>query len=713
LQTLDYACYEILAIDDGSTDDTHAILLELARAIPNLRVLRNPENFGPGKTRNIGIGQAAGAYITFLDADDQLAAHALEVALNACRQKDDPELVWGNLTLVAEDGFVIMSRNRRDLFANKRAAIEGKHSYCTVAAMYQRAFLSRRGLLFEENRFYEDMLFFVRAFLEAESAAYCNACLYYYIINDKGNTGRVTSEKIGDAVYALHRMHEYLTTLDAPPGYMRSWHTAVKKFLSFLVRSRIAQAGAGAEALPAALLAHLAAYPEFAEAGYPEALPDINRRDNRLLGNSVEKIRRLAAGAVLFVAETDYHIRSMAAIARKLKALGEKVLILDVSRSPRLSVHRPLADDELDSYADVPVLPINAPAVPCVYLHIKAYVGAIDWGAFRNNYFTLQRMGVPTFALYEGICDDHNLESHRRPLPYRLAEHLLAPGDYYKSIYKPGRLHVVGAPNIQALFRQPPAKAPGQPLAVINCNFSYGVLEDKRDEFLHSAVNACVKAGIDYIVSRHPADRGDLGELPVDPRSVYACLESATLLISRFSTVILEALAMGRATVYHNPHGERFATFAEPMGAYPITTSEESLVAAIQSILAEKASPAQVRERAAPFLHRHCHVLAETPADAAAAEVIKRIVDADAPGYAKRIEALVLWAGSTDGQLRTGRAAPLAPDQLRLDALYKQQRQWKKALILLLLDRKTLKRNIAKKFGKASWPARLSRLLPN
>jgi hypothetical protein len=395
--------------------------------------------------------------------------------------------------------------------------------------------------------------------------------------------------------------------------------------------------------------------------------------------------------------------------------MGQKALVLDVSRSPRLRVPRPLNDDELDSYADVPVLSINAPAVPCVYLHSKAYVGAIDWGAFRNNYFTLQRMGVPTFALYEGISDDHNLESHHRPLPYRLAEHLLAPGDYYTTIYKPQRLHIVGAPNIQALFRQAPAPVPERPLAVINCNFSYGVLEDKRDEFIHSAVQACLRAGIDYVVSRHPADRGDLGELPVDPRPVYACLESATLLISRFSTVILEALAMGRATVYHNPHGERFATFADPMGAYAITTSEDSLVASIQTILSENASPAEVRERAAPFLHRHGNVLAETPADVAAAEVIKRIVDADAAGYAKRIEALVLWAGSTDGQLRTGRAAPAAPggDQLRLDALYKQQRQWKKVLVLLLLDRRSLKRNIAKKFGGASLLARLSRLLPD
>jgi succinoglycan biosynthesis protein ExoO len=64
---------EIIVADDASTDDTVAVLEDIARDEPRLRILRNPRNLGPGGTRNAAIAAARGDWIAALDADDAYA----------------------------------------------------------------------------------------------------------------------------------------------------------------------------------------------------------------------------------------------------------------------------------------------------------------------------------------------------------------------------------------------------------------------------------------------------------------------------------------------------------------------------------------------------------------------------------------------------------------------------------------------------------------
>lgn len=62
--------WELLAVDDCSTDGTRAILDGYAEKDSRVRVLSNPVNSGAGPSRNLGIGASSGRYIAFLDADD-------------------------------------------------------------------------------------------------------------------------------------------------------------------------------------------------------------------------------------------------------------------------------------------------------------------------------------------------------------------------------------------------------------------------------------------------------------------------------------------------------------------------------------------------------------------------------------------------------------------------------------------------------------------
>ena len=72
--------WELIAVDDGSTDGTHDVLLSLAETEPRMRVLRQ-ENGGVSAARNAGIESSRGAWLAFVDADDSLPPDALQTLL--------------------------------------------------------------------------------------------------------------------------------------------------------------------------------------------------------------------------------------------------------------------------------------------------------------------------------------------------------------------------------------------------------------------------------------------------------------------------------------------------------------------------------------------------------------------------------------------------------------------------------------------------------
>lgn len=72
-----YQNFELLLIDDGSTDRSYALCLDYAKTDPRIRVYHK-ENGGVSGARNLGLMNCRGDYIYFLDSDDVASPHALE-----------------------------------------------------------------------------------------------------------------------------------------------------------------------------------------------------------------------------------------------------------------------------------------------------------------------------------------------------------------------------------------------------------------------------------------------------------------------------------------------------------------------------------------------------------------------------------------------------------------------------------------------------------
>jgi glycosyltransferase involved in cell wall biosynthesis len=91
--------WELLLVDDGSTDDSTQIALRCAEQHPEtVRYLEHPgrQNRGMSASRNLGISQARGEYISFLDSDDVWLPHTLEQQLAILSSHPEAGMVYGS-----------------------------------------------------------------------------------------------------------------------------------------------------------------------------------------------------------------------------------------------------------------------------------------------------------------------------------------------------------------------------------------------------------------------------------------------------------------------------------------------------------------------------------------------------------------------------------------------------------------------------------------
>jgi len=166
-QTIGQAAYEVIYVNDGSTDDSAERLRRLAAQHANVRV-HDQENSGwPGKPRNVGIEMARGEYIQFLDQDDELALDALE-RLYEYAKRHGADIAFGK-TYGRMQGPIRLFRHNREKCS---AADADLFATLTPHKMFRRQFLLDHDIRFPEGRVrLEDQLFLAQAYPLAKTVS--------------------------------------------------------------------------------------------------------------------------------------------------------------------------------------------------------------------------------------------------------------------------------------------------------------------------------------------------------------------------------------------------------------------------------------------------------------------------------------------------------------------------------------------------------------
>ncbi|MFD0318841.1 glycosyltransferase family 2 protein [Streptomyces flavalbus] len=180
--------YEVIFVDDGSTDETPARLDALAAEDPRVSVIHQENSGWSGKPRNVGIAAARGEFVMFVDHDDHLGDEALE-RMYDYGVAHDADVVVGKMAGQGRGVPVELFRVNRPRASVADAPLIDS---LTPHKMVRRAFLDRTGLRFPEGRRrLEDHVFVAEAYLRADNVAVLSdyVCYYHTRRDDGSNAG--------------------------------------------------------------------------------------------------------------------------------------------------------------------------------------------------------------------------------------------------------------------------------------------------------------------------------------------------------------------------------------------------------------------------------------------------------------------------------------------------------------------------------------------
>ena len=161
---------EIIAINDGSTDNSREILDRFEFNILDVKVIHHATNWGVSMTRNHGLSLAKGDFVTFLDADDELTGDGVDHLLTGCLA--DFDILQFNHIRAYEQGFSFPRYSNEPGRYYLGENLPQKWVLCWNK-IYKRSFLSENRITFPESvSFEEDRIFNIRA-LRRQSMIYC------------------------------------------------------------------------------------------------------------------------------------------------------------------------------------------------------------------------------------------------------------------------------------------------------------------------------------------------------------------------------------------------------------------------------------------------------------------------------------------------------------------------------------------------------------
>lgn len=179
--------FELLLIDDGSTDGSGAICDEYAKKDYRIRVFHQ-ENQGSAASRQFGFEKAKGLYITSVDSDDWVESQYLESLVNIA-DNDCSDLVMG--------AYYIDRGCDRTIVANKPSGLEvtawqrdflGHKCHAGMPNKLIRKSVFKRGYAVPKYDYYEDMLISVSYLESCHKLSYCPDASYHYCVNENSMT---------------------------------------------------------------------------------------------------------------------------------------------------------------------------------------------------------------------------------------------------------------------------------------------------------------------------------------------------------------------------------------------------------------------------------------------------------------------------------------------------------------------------------------------
>jgi len=210
-QTYSKKKYEIIIVDDYSTDGSEKIIKNFKRKFKNIKVVNNKMNKKVSYSRNIGIKNAKGRYIVFLDSDDQLKKYSLS-NIESILQRKEHDLILC-LEFKSNKWKINPSKVKQLKDVNSFIDYENKKNFYNPNCwnmIIKRSFLLRKKILFKKIDIFEDQVFCIEVLLNADLLKIIPGTFYNYIQRPFSLSRKTNILALNSCLHALINFY-YLT----------------------------------------------------------------------------------------------------------------------------------------------------------------------------------------------------------------------------------------------------------------------------------------------------------------------------------------------------------------------------------------------------------------------------------------------------------------------------------------------------------------------
>lgn len=200
--------YEIILVDDGSTDSSAQICDLYAEKYEMIRVIHK-ENKGLSDTRNRGIEEASGEYVYFPDSDDWLEPNTFSELSDVIEELTYDIISFNREFVTSEEDKLISAKSRIQKLSGKQALLEmlnqGDVTGFANDKIYRKKLFLDNDIEFPVGKYYEDLGTNYKLFLKATKVYVTNQKYYHYLITNPDSITQSWNEQKLQDMFGFYR----------------------------------------------------------------------------------------------------------------------------------------------------------------------------------------------------------------------------------------------------------------------------------------------------------------------------------------------------------------------------------------------------------------------------------------------------------------------------------------------------------------------------